>query len=74
VVRTGTTWIMQTTANLNLRSAPSTSGKKLAVVPKGTRLTVPATKSGWSQVRHASQNGWVSGTYLRAIPKAVKRG
>jgi D-alanyl-D-alanine carboxypeptidase len=74
VFRAGAARVMQTTANLNLRAAPSTSGKKLKVVPKGTRLTVTATRSGWSQVRHAGQTGWVSGTYLRSIPKAVKQG
>ncbi|MFL4475937.1 SH3 domain-containing protein [Paeniglutamicibacter sp. MACA_103] len=74
VVRAGTARKVQTTANLNLRSTPSTKGKKLAVVPKGTVLTVAATKSGWSQVRHAGKTGWVSGTYLRGVTKALKAG
>lgn len=63
-----------TTANLNLRSRPTTSGRKLAVVPKGTRLAAGIAKSGWSQVRYAGKTGWVSTTYLRAVPKAIKPG
>ena len=69
---------VQTTANLNLRSKPSTAGKKLSLILKNTRLTVTSTKSGWSQVRHAGKTGWASSTYLRAVPKAapkaIKRG
>ncbi len=69
---------VQATANLNLRSNPSTSGKKLALIPKGTKLTVGSTKPGWSQVRYAGKTGWASSAYLRAVPKntskAIKRG
>ncbi len=69
---------VQTTVNLNLRSGPATSGKKLALIPKGTKLTVGSTKPGWSQVRYAGNTGWASSTYLRAVPRkassAIKRG
>ena len=62
---------VQTTANLNLRAKPSTSGKKLALIPKGTKLTVGSTKPGWSQVRYAGKTGWASNAYLRSVPKKV---
>lgn len=68
---------VKTTANLNLRSKPSTVGKKLVVIPKGTTLAVRSSKSGWSQLRYAGKNGWASNTYLRAVtaaPKSLKRG
>ena len=69
---------VQATANMNLRSKPSISGKKLALIPKGTKLTVGSTKPGWSQVRYAGKTGWASSAYLRAAPKkvapAIKRG
>ena len=68
---TAKTTTVQTTANLNLRSKPSTAGSKLAVIPKGTKLTVSATKSGWSQVRYAGKTGWASSSYLRTVPAAV---
>nr|WP_256449109.1 SH3 domain-containing protein [Paeniglutamicibacter quisquiliarum] len=74
VVRVGTPRIVQTTANLNLRSAPSTSGQKLATMPKGTRLSVTATRSGWSQVRYSGKTGWASSTYLRTVSRAIKTG
>lgn len=64
----------QTTANLNLRSTPSTAGKKLAVIPKNTKLTVKSEKSGWSQVSHAGKTGWVSNSYLKAVPASVAVG
>ncbi|GAA5226711.1 SH3 domain-containing protein [Paeniglutamicibacter antarcticus] len=76
--RVATAKTVHTTANLNLRSRPSPAGKKLALIPKNTRLTVTSTKSGWSQVRYAGKTGWSSSAYLRAVPKAspkaVKRG
>lgn len=37
---------VQATANLNL---PSTAGKRLALIPKNTKLTAGATRSGWNQ-------------------------
>lgn len=76
--RAATAKTVMTTANLNLRSKASTAGKKVALIPKNTRLTVTSTKSGWSQVRYAGKTGWALSTYLRAVPKAnpkaIKRG
>ncbi len=74
VVAAKATVVRQTTANLNLRSTPSSSGKKLAVVPQHTKLTVKGTKSGWSQVTYAGKVGWVSSSYLRAVPASVTVG
>ena len=74
VVRAGIARTVQTTANLNLRSTPSASGTKLATMPKGTRLSVSATKSGWSQVRYAGKTGWASSAYLRTVAKAIRVG
>ena len=74
LVRTGTPRNVATTANLRLRSMPSTAGKTLAIMPKGTRLSVSASKSGWSQVRYSGKTGWASGAYLRTVAKSIKVG
>jgi uncharacterized protein YgiM (DUF1202 family) len=52
--------------DLNLRSEPSTSGKILAVMPAGTKLTLQsaAPSNGFYQVSYKGTLGWSSGKYL----------
>lgn len=64
----------QTTANLNLRSTPSTKGKILVVIPKNTTVKIMAQRSGWSRIAYAGKTGWVSNSYLRNVPAGVKAG
>ncbi len=73
-VATTTVRTVQTTTNLNLRSSPSSSSKKLAVMPKGTKLSVSAINFGWSQVRYGGKTGWASNDYLRTVAKAIRAG
>ncbi|OAH50870.1 hypothetical protein AYL44_00860 [Microbacterium oleivorans] len=54
-----------TTAALNLRSAPSTTGGIITTLAKGTTVTIVSTKGEWRQVKAGSRTGWVHGAYLR---------
>ncbi|WP_078410901.1 SH3 domain-containing protein [Priestia abyssalis] len=52
-------------SNLNVRSAPSTSGNIIASLPNGTKVTVLGEKNGWSQIKTPqNQTGWVTSQYL----------
>ena len=65
---------LRTTAALNLRAKPSTSGKILLVIPKGSIVTVLSAtpSSGWYNVRFAGTAGWCYGLYLEATAPAVE--
>ncbi|MCQ2445875.1 MAG: SH3 domain-containing protein [Clostridia bacterium] len=60
-----------TTAGLNLRDAPSTSGKKLTTIPQGTKITVTETDNGWGKTTYKSYTGWVSMEYLKKADDPV---
>jgi hypothetical protein len=53
------------TANVNLRSGPSTSDSILHVVASGSKVTIVATGStdGFYKVSHNGTTGWSSGKY-----------
>lgn len=53
-----------TTANLNLRSGPGTSYAILAVIPKGTTVSVESISGGWGKLTYAGKIGYSSMTYL----------
>lgn len=57
----------RTTANLNVRTGPSTGYDKIGVAPNGTKLAVTGKVSGsvWYQVSFNNRTGYVSGDYLR---------
>ncbi|TDL44257.1 hypothetical protein E2R54_13995 [Microbacterium oleivorans] len=54
-----------TTAALNLRAEPSTSGRLIMTLAKDTRVNVLGTQGGWTRVKAGSSTGWVSSDYLR---------
>ena len=62
---TGVTYT--TTANVRLRSAPSTGGDVVASVPSGTTVDVIGRTgdSSWVQVNFGGQSGWMSSGYGR---------
>ncbi len=54
-----------TTANLNLRSGPSTSSTVEALIPRGSQITITgAITSGFYPVTFAGISGYASATYI----------
>lgn len=59
-------YVNTASANLNLRSAPSTSASILAKLPKGTAVEVlSGDENGWTQVLVNGHVGYVSTQYLK---------
>ena len=55
-----------TTARVNCRTAPSTSGSIIVVLNTGTVVPLRgAAQSGWTPVVCGGTNGWISSQYLR---------
>lgn len=50
---------------LTLRLNPSTTSRKLAAIPHGTRLTILSLRGAWRRVAYAGKTGWVSGKCIR---------
>ena len=61
--------IMVTTANLNMRTGPSTSYSVIRVIPLGAEVKVLSTSSGWARVEYDGSVGYASLSYLR-LPAA----
>lgn len=57
---------MTTTANLNMRSGPSTSYSIVKTIPRGTSVEITGTSGTWKKVVYGSYTGWCSGNYLTA--------
>ena len=57
------------TAEVNLRDMPTTSGKVLALIPKGTSVELATCTNGWCQVSFNGQQGYVISRNL-GIPQA----
>jgi hypothetical protein len=51
---------------VHIRSAPSTTGRVLATVPKGTRFKVSNREGDWVQVESDRFNGWIRSRFLAA--------
>ncbi|MFL4476387.1 SH3 domain-containing protein [Paeniglutamicibacter sp. MACA_103] len=59
---------VKTTANLNLRTGPSTAYRILLTIPQGTTVVVSAQAStGWYKVSYAGRTGWVSNRYVSIV-------
>ncbi|MFO0762549.1 MAG: SH3 domain-containing protein [Byssovorax sp.] len=56
-----------TTANLNLRTGPSTNKSILHVIPEGAEVTLldAAPQNGFYHVKHDGTTGWSYGAYLK---------
>ena len=60
---------VRTTANLNMRTGPSTAYAIILTIPSGTTISVFAKASnGWYKVGYAGKAGWVNGSYVRTSP------
>ena len=66
VIATGTI----TGGNINLRKTASSSGEVLGVIPKGTKVGIIASNSGYYKVQYNGNVGYVLSTY---IPKNTIR-
>lgn len=54
------------TKTANLRASPSTKGKKVATLAKGTKLSVVSVeKGGWVKVKGAAGDGYVSAKLVK---------
>ena len=58
---------MVTTANLNMRTGPSTSYSIIRVIPNGAQVTVLSTSSGWARVTYGGSTGYASLSYLKPV-------
>ena len=65
-------YITVRSGNLNVRSAPSTSGTIYLSLPKGETVIVLSTSNGWSRILyHGTKTGYVSAQYLSNYYGAV---
>ena len=63
----------QTTANLRLRTSPSTKSKTVLTIPKGKTVTSSQKQGSWYKVsytykskgKNITKSGWVSGDYIK---------
>lgn len=55
------------TANVNMRSGPSTQYPPVLVIPAGSRVDIQGCmqSANWCDVAYAGYRGWVSGSYLQ---------
>lgn len=55
------------TANVNMRSGPSTQYPPVLVIPAGARVNIQGclSSANWCDVAYAGYRGWVSGSYLQ---------
>lgn len=60
---TGTT--MVATANVNVRTGPSTSYSIIGYLAKGETVQKTGTSGNWTQVRYNNQTAYVSSSYLK---------
>ena len=61
------------TAEVNLRDTPATSGKILALIPKGTSVEVATCSNGWCQVSFNGQQGYAISRNLGMAQPAPRR-
>jgi hypothetical protein len=61
------------TADLRIRTAPTTDAESVAVVQRGSELAVTGTVEGqWVQVVHDGAVAWVNGDYVADQPPAAE--
>lgn len=63
-------WVLSP-VGLKLRDQPATTGKELATVPQGTKLTATAKHAGvpaWYQVAYGGNAGWVAASLPGSSP------
>jgi N-acetylmuramoyl-L-alanine amidase len=53
------------TDTLNVRNEPSTTGKVIGKLTKGTTITIYSKGNNWIEIKYANQNAWVSADYVQ---------
>ncbi len=62
---------VEVTENVNLRAGPATTFTRLALLPKGTAMTVIGAKGDWLEVRlEDGKQGWVAGWLVTEVVTA----
>lgn len=56
--------IITSSAGLNLRLTPSSTGEKLVTIPKDTTIQIIEEQTGWYKTTYQSQTGWISAEYV----------
>lgn len=49
---------------LNVRTGPGTSYQRIALLPRGAKVTILQEVNGWYQIRHGNTIGYVSAQYI----------
>jgi hypothetical protein len=64
---TSTETLVDVPASVNIRSAPSTAGSVIGVLPKGAAVEVLETENGWLHVAGSDgvAIGWVDASFLK---------
>lgn len=68
---TTSTTHMTTTANLSMRTGPSTSNSRILVIPSGKSVPVSGTSGVWKKVTYGGKTGWAHSSYLKASTTTV---
>lgn len=70
-VKEGKISYFKTTAELNVRSGPSTKYKTLITIPKGGNVAYIEKTGSWVKVDYSGKIGYVSSKYLKAVTSPV---
>lgn len=53
------------TDTLNVRNEPSTTGKVIGKLAKGTSISIYSKNNNWIEIKYANQSAWISGDYVQ---------
>ena len=58
-----------TGSDVRMRKGAGTSYAIVGTYDKGTKMTITGSQKGWYKVSYKGKNGYVSGDYMRLVPK-----
>jgi len=68
--QTAVTQNAEITSNVNFRKGPSTDNEVIRQLKKGDKVTLTGeVSSGWTQITHNGETGWVSAEFLKVWEK-----
>ncbi|MFJ7940351.1 SH3 domain-containing protein [Peribacillus sp. NPDC096622] len=65
-VKTTTKYVNVSTGSLNMRKSGKATASIVAILSKGTKVTVYSESNGWSKIKANGKDGYVSNKYLSA--------